>query len=104
MQIQVTNDVEDFIVALEKTTIARVLRTIDLLESVGHQLGMPHSKKIDRKLFELRVRGRQEVRIFYTFKRKKAILRSLAWFCEKIPENTSKGNEVGAEENGVDMI
>lgn len=26
---------------------------------------MPHSKKITNNLFELRIRGRQEIRIFY---------------------------------------
>lgn len=44
-----------------------MLRVIDLLEKFGYQLSLPHSKKIDANLFELRIRGRQEVRIFYTF-------------------------------------
>ncbi|HLD18332.1 MAG TPA: hypothetical protein VJB99_04710 [Patescibacteria group bacterium] len=39
-------DVEEFIRGLEKPTIAKVLRTIDLLETFGHKLGMPHSKAI----------------------------------------------------------
>lgn len=58
---------EHFIQTFEKPTIAKVLRTIDLLERFGHELGMPHSKKIDRRLFELRIRGQEEIRIFYTF-------------------------------------
>lgn len=61
------NALEQFIGGLEKFTIAKVLRTVDLLESFGPQLGMPHSKKIVNHLFELRVRGKQEVRILYTF-------------------------------------
>lgn len=65
---------ERFIYSLEKYTLAKVLRTIDLLQKFGSQLGMPQSKKVDRKLFELRIRGVQEVRIFYTFKNNKAIL------------------------------
>lgn len=59
---------EHFITSLEKPTIAKVLRTIDLLEEFGHRLGIPHSKKVAPDLFELRIRGRQEVRIFYTFR------------------------------------
>ncbi len=41
------NLLEKFISNLEKPTIAKILRTIDLLESFGQQLTMPHSKKVD---------------------------------------------------------
>ncbi len=58
---------EKFISGLEKPTIAKILRTIDLLESFGQRLSMPHSKKVGDHLFELRVRGKQEIRILYTF-------------------------------------
>ena len=65
---------ESFIGLLEKSTIAKVLRTIDLLETFGNRLGLPHSKKIERDIFELRIRGRQEVRLFYAFYRQEIIL------------------------------
>ena len=68
------NRLEKFIGTLEKSAIAKVLRTIDLLEKFGHQLEMPHSKKIGSGLFELRVRGEQEIRIFYTFCNGAAVL------------------------------
>lgn len=68
------NKLEKFIWSLEKSTIAKVLRTIDLLEKFGNKLEMPHSKKIDGDLFELRVRGKQEVRIFYIFNEGGAVL------------------------------
>jgi len=74
MQISVTKDVEEFISSLDDKAVAKVLRTIDLLEQFGNRLGLPHSKKISRGLYELRVRGKQEVRIFYVFKRNQAIL------------------------------
>ncbi len=75
MQIQFFGDhVEEFIRGIEKHTIAKVLRTIDLLERFGYGLGMPHSKKINAQLFELRVRGQQEVRIFYTFRQSTIVL------------------------------
>ncbi len=67
MRIYIDPGVEKFISSLEKQTVAKVLRTIDLLEEFGYRLGMPHSKKITNKLFELRVRGQQEIRIFYCF-------------------------------------
>ncbi|MFA5062442.1 MAG: type II toxin-antitoxin system RelE/ParE family toxin [Patescibacteria group bacterium] len=68
------NTIEVFISNLEKLTIAKILRTIDLLERFGPQLGMPHSKKIGDKIFELRVRGKQEVRLFYTFYKNNAVI------------------------------
>jgi phage-related protein len=66
--------IELFIAELEKFTIAKVLRTIDLLECFGNKLGMPHSKNIGHKLFELRTRGKQEIRLLYTFNNNKAII------------------------------
>ena len=75
MQIKVfDNSLEKFIEGLEKAAIAKVLRSIDLLERFGCNLQMPHSKKIKKNLFELRVRGQQEVRIFYTFHQRQIIL------------------------------
>ncbi len=68
------DELERFIQDLEKPTIAKVLRTVDLLERFSHDLGMPHSKKIAPRLYELRIRGQQEIRIFYTFHQNAIIL------------------------------
>ncbi|PJB15407.1 type II toxin-antitoxin system RelE/ParE family toxin [Candidatus Falkowbacteria bacterium CG_4_9_14_3_um_filter_38_19] len=65
---------EKFIKSLEKSTIAKVLRIIDLLEKFGHNLGLPHSKKVCGQLYELRIRSAQEVRIFYIFRKSKIFL------------------------------
>lgn len=59
--------VKEFIKSLGTITIAKVGHTISLLEEHGPYLGMPHSKKLTRELYELRVRGKQEVRIIYAF-------------------------------------
>lgn len=81
------NNVETFITKLEKSTIAKVLRTIDLLEHFGNHLGMPHSKNIDRSLFELRIRGQQEIRLIYAFYNNKAvILHGFIKKSQKIPQ------------------
>jgi len=74
MNVKFFDKIEKFIDSLEESTIARVLRTIDLLEMFGHELGLPHSKKIEPRLFELRIRGRQEVRLFYTFHHSTAVI------------------------------
>ncbi len=68
------SELEKFIHSLDKQTIAKVLRVIDLLETFGYQLGLPHSKKVHEHLFELRIRGKQEVRIFYVFHKNEAML------------------------------
>ncbi len=67
-------DVEKFINSLDKPTFSKVLRSLDLLENFGYRLEMPHSKKIENNLFELRIRGKQEARIFYIFRQEKIIL------------------------------
>ena len=59
--------IQQFIESLEQSTFAHVLQKIQLLEEFGHAVGMPHSKKIGKRLFELRIRGVQEVRLIYIF-------------------------------------
>lgn len=67
-------ELKRFISLLQKEITAKALRTIDLLELFGNGLGMPHSKKVAPKLFELRIRGAQEVRILYVFHKNEAVL------------------------------
>ncbi len=74
MVIRVNNSVQKLIQGLEKPSISKFSRLIDLLEQFGNQLSMSYSKKIGDSLFELRIRGRQEVRIFYTFHQGRAVL------------------------------
>lgn len=61
--------VEEFIKLLSEKSIAKVGHTINLLEKYGNTLRMPHSKKISKDLYELRVRGKEEIRIIYAFKK-----------------------------------
>ncbi len=75
MEIRFINDsVEKFLASLKNPALARTLRTLDLLEQFGKELCMPHSKKVVQNLFELRVRGKVEVRLFYCFYKKKAVV------------------------------
>lgn len=75
MEINFIDDkLENFIGTLEKPTVAKLLRALDLLKQFGGQLRMPHSKKVSNRLFELRVHGQQEVRIFYALHKGAAIL------------------------------
>lgn len=85
MKIQFFDDsVESFIYSLESSVVAKTLRTIDLLEKFGNRLGMPHSKKVALRLFELRVHGTHRVRIFYSFHDNGVVL--LYGFIKKSPK------------------
>lgn len=74
MQIDLLNSVETFIEGLDEKEIAKVIRTIELLEEFGNNLGMPHSRHMSEGLLELRVRGIREIRIFYCFHKNKVVL------------------------------
>ncbi|MFC1615767.1 type II toxin-antitoxin system RelE/ParE family toxin [Patescibacteria group bacterium] len=87
--------IERFIESFEKSIIAKILRTVDLLEKFEHQLGMPHSKKINKDLFELRIRGKREIRIIYSFYQNKIIL--LNAFIKKESKNSTKGHYFSAK-------
>ncbi len=67
MQIILLDLVEAFLESLNEKEIAKVIRTIELLEEFGNDLGMPHSRHMSDGLLELRIRGTREVRIFYCF-------------------------------------
>ncbi len=65
--------VEDFIKSLDMKSISRVARTIDLLKDQGNLLRMPHSKKITKNIFELRIKGIESIRMLYAFGAKEVI-------------------------------
>ncbi len=59
--------VKEFIKSLDQKTISKISSEISLLEKHGPILGMPYSKKLTKELYELRIRGKQEIRIIYSF-------------------------------------
>jgi phage-related protein len=60
--------VERFINSLNSNTTAKVIHSTDLLEKHGNLLRMPHSKRLVKGLYELRVKGKEEIRIMYTYR------------------------------------
>lgn len=62
--------VKEFIKKLQGKTIGKVSQNIDLLKTHGPFLGMPYSKILVKGIYELRIRGKEEVRILYTFSKK----------------------------------
>ena len=61
-----TCPVKEFMEEQNEEIYAKILRSIKLLREGGPFLKPPDAKKIDRNLYELRVRGQEAVRIFYT--------------------------------------
>jgi phage-related protein len=88
MEIILHTEVQEFVSSLEKQAYAKTLKNICLLEKFGFNLGMPHSKNISKGLFELRVKGQQEVRIFYCFYNKQIHL--LCGFIKKTRKTPQK--------------
>lgn len=67
MKVYVPRDVELFIRSCDKNTVGKIVRLIRLLETFGHILSMPHARHVEGAIWELRIRGKQEVRLFYGF-------------------------------------
>lgn len=68
------NLIESFIIKQERITRAKITRMITLLGKYGPFLGMPYSRKMEKNLWELRISGKEAVRIFYTVKLQEVIL------------------------------
>ncbi len=73
--------------------LARYLRLTDLIVEFGPNLGLPHTKRIEKGLFELRIKGKEGVaRVFFCNKsgRKIVILHSYLKKTNKIPKKELK--------------
>lgn len=58
--------VKDFIKEQDEATYAKILQSIRLLANNGPFLKPPYIKKLQNKLYELRISSTVAVRIFYT--------------------------------------
>lgn len=74
MQVLYHDEVKAFIKKLQKPTRSKILRGIELIEQYGQDLSLPHVKKITNLLYELRIRGREEARIFFVLQKESAFL------------------------------
>ncbi len=60
------NPVEMFIREQDETTYAKILHSIKMLRDNGPFLKPPYIKKLQGKLYELRISGKDSFRLFYT--------------------------------------
>ncbi|OGG07202.1 hypothetical protein A3D05_01655 [Candidatus Gottesmanbacteria bacterium RIFCSPHIGHO2_02_FULL_40_24] len=59
--------IDEFFKKQQSSTKAKIVHNIRLLQQYGNQLTLPHAKMLGSGLFELRIRGREEIRIFFCF-------------------------------------
>lgn len=65
--------VQDFIENQDIATYARIVRLLGILSEHGPNIGMPYSRYMKNGIYELRIRGKNEIRIFYIFQIEKTI-------------------------------
>lgn len=85
--------VEKSILKLPAGLLAKYIHLTDLMEDFGPNLGLPHTKSLGEKLFELRLKSKEGIgRVFFCVKvRKKIIiLHSFVKKEQKIPEKELK--------------
>lgn len=85
--------VQDFIQKQDASAVAKIFRTIDLLQEHGPLLGMPYTKYLGDHLSELRIRGKNEVRIFYFYHKEDTIM-LLHAFNKKTQKTPTKELEI----------
>ncbi|HMQ01733.1 MAG TPA: type II toxin-antitoxin system RelE/ParE family toxin [Candidatus Doudnabacteria bacterium] len=87
MKIIILKSVEKFILKLDEHSRLRIYREIEILGELNYLLSMPESKKIGPNLHELRILGKIQIRIFYTFHNNEIyLLHAIVKKSQKIPK------------------
>ena len=74
MEIETHPEIHKLLQTFDERTKGKFAQVVDTLIACGSHITMPYSKKIASDLFELRISGSVEVRVFYTFYCDKAYL------------------------------
>lgn len=67
-------NVETFLLLLERSARTKLTRLLELLLERKQQLGMPFSKNLGGGLYELRILGTHNIRVFYAFHKSDIVL------------------------------
>lgn len=105
--IYYNENLEQEIFNLPDGLLARYLHLTDLMIEFGSNLGLPHTKAIDKGLFELRIKSKEGIaRVFFCTKvgKKIIMLHSYIKKSQKIPKRefkvaVSRMNEVKQNES-----
>ena len=83
--------VKEFIKKQDESTYAKILRSISLIRDNGPFLKPPYSKKITSNIYELRIQGKEAIRIFYVkFRGGYLLLHIFKKKSQKIPKRELK--------------
>lgn len=91
--IYYNENIEQEILNLPDGLLARYFHLTDLMIEFGSNLGLPHTKAIDKGLFELRVKSKEGIaRVFFCTKigKKIVMLHSYIKKSQKIPKRELK--------------
>lgn len=66
--------VSEFLHTLDDATFDKATRLIDLLRQYGLQITPPYSKRINKRISELRTMGKNQIRMLYCYKFDKFVL------------------------------
>ena len=76
----------DFLFNLDDVSVAKIIKSLELLEKYCNTIKYPHTKYITEGIFELRIIGVKHIRIFFIFKNNEAfILHAFIKKTEKTP-------------------
>ena len=74
IKLEINEFVRAFIESCDVDAHSRIIRMLDSLCQYGHELRMPHARPVADGVHELRILGRENIRIFYVFCRSHAVL------------------------------
>ncbi|MDP2641806.1 MAG: type II toxin-antitoxin system RelE/ParE family toxin [bacterium] len=74
MKVLIFSEVNKFLKSIDIVLREQTLTLIELLAEHGHYLRMPYSRALGKGLFELRIIGKVQVRVFYCFNKGKICL------------------------------
>ncbi len=60
--------------SLDDSSVKKIIKSLGLLEQYGHTIRYPHTKYISDGVFELRIIGANNIRVFFVFKSKEAVV------------------------------
>ena len=82
----VRDDIQEFLLSFNDLTVSKIINSLELLDELGESIRPPRSKKVAKRIYELRIISDLSVRIFYTFNNKNiVVLHAFVKKSQKIP-------------------
>lgn len=77
----------DLLISQDDTSVGKIFKSLELLEKYGSKAHYPHTKHITDGIFELRVLGSKNIRMFFVFRNNEAlVLHAIIKKTNKIPK------------------